>query len=119
MDVGRVITPLGCQQQLVGGAITGLGQALFEEMVFDNGVLVNPNLVDYVLPALGDMPDVITPITVEVPHKNGPFGAKGIGETSLIPVAPSIANAVDDAVGVRIKDLPVTAEKIFLGMLDK
>ena len=82
-------------------------------------MLVNPNLVDYVLPALGDMPDVITPITVEVPHKNGPFGAKGIGETSLIPVAPSIANAVDDAVDVRIKDLPVTAEKIFLGMLDK
>ena len=75
--------------------------------------------MDYVLPALGDMPDEITPIAVEVPHKNGPFGAKGIGETSLIPVAPSIANAVDEAVGVRIKDLPVTAEKIFLGMLDE
>ena len=119
VDVGRVITPLGCQQQLVGGAVTGIGQALFEQMVFDNGVLVNPNLVDYVLPALGDMPDVITPITVEAPHKNGPFGAKGIGETSLIPVAPSIANAVDAAVGVRVKDLPVTPEKIFLGMLDK
>lgn len=119
VDVGRVINPLGCQQQLVGGAVTGLGQALFEQMVFDNGVLVNPNLVDYVLPALGDMPDVIEPIPVEVPHKNGPFGAKGIGETSLIPVAPSIANAVDDAVGVRIKELPITAEKIFLGMLDR
>ena len=119
VDVGRVITPLGCRQQLVGGAVTGLGQALFEQMVFDNGVLVNPNLVDYVLPALGDMPDVITPIAVEAPHKNGPFGAKGIGETSLIPVAPSIANAVDAAVGVRVKDLPVTSEKIFLGMLDK
>jgi len=119
VDVGSVINPLGCQQQLVGGAITGLGQALFEQMVFDNGVLVNPNLVDYVLPALGDMPEAIEPIPVEVPHKNGPFGAKGIGETSLIPVAPSIANAVDNAVGVRIKELPITAEKIFLGMLDR
>ena len=119
VDVGKVINPLGCQQQIVGGAITGLGQALFEEMVFDNGVLVNPNLVDYVIPALGDMPDVIEPIPVEIPHKNGPFGAKGIGETSLIPVAPSIANAVDAAVGVRIKELPITAEKVFLGILDK
>jgi CO/xanthine dehydrogenase Mo-binding subunit len=116
VDVGKAINPLGCRQQLVGGAITGLGQALFEQMVFDNGQLVNPNLIDYVLPALGDMPDLIESIQVEAPHKDGPFGAKGIGETSLIPVAPAIANAVFDAVGVRIKELPVTAEKIFLAL---
>ncbi|MEE9551122.1 MAG: molybdopterin cofactor-binding domain-containing protein, partial [Candidatus Binatia bacterium] len=116
VDVGKAINPLGCKQQIVGAAITGLGQALFEEMVFDNGQLVNPNLVDYVIPALGDMPDVIESIPVEAPHKDGPFGAKGIGETSLIPVAPAIANAVFDAVGVRIKELPVTAEKIFLAL---
>lgn len=119
VDVGKVVSELGCRQQLAGGAITGLGQALFEQMVFDNGVLVNPNLIDYVLPALGDMPETIQTIAVEVPHQQGPFGAKGIGETSLIPVAPAIANAVDKAVGVRIKELPVTAEKIFFGLLDK
>ncbi|MFQ5850542.1 MAG: xanthine dehydrogenase family protein molybdopterin-binding subunit [Candidatus Binatia bacterium] len=116
VDVGKAISPLGCRQQLAGAAITGLGQALFEQMVFDNGQLVNPNFVDYVLPSLGDMPDVIESIPVEVPHKEGPFGAKGIGETALIPVAPAIANAVFDAVGVRIKQLPITAEKIFLAL---
>ncbi|MGH7775321.1 MAG: xanthine dehydrogenase family protein molybdopterin-binding subunit [Candidatus Binatia bacterium] len=116
VDVGKAINTLGCRQQLSGAAITGMGQALFEEMVFDNGQLINPNFVDYVLPSLGDMPDVIEPIIVEIPHKEGPFGAKGIGETALIPVAPAIANAVFDAVGVRIKDLPIKAEKIFLAL---
>ncbi len=116
VDVGKAISPLGCRQQLTGAAITGMGQALFEEIVFDSGQLINPNFVDYVLPSLGDMPDGIEPIIVEIPHKQGPFGAKGIGETALIPVAPAIANAVFDAVGVRIKDLPIKAEKIFLAL---
>jgi CO/xanthine dehydrogenase Mo-binding subunit len=62
------------------------------------------------------MPDVMESIPVEAPHKDGPFGAKGIGETSLIPVAPAIANAVFDAAGVRIKELPITSEKIFLAL---
>jgi CO/xanthine dehydrogenase Mo-binding subunit len=116
VDVGRAISPLGCRQQLAGAAITGIGQALFEEIAYDNGQLINPNLVDYVLPSLGDMPTVIDPIAVEVPDPNGPFGAKGIGESALIPVAPAIANAVYDAVGVRIKDLPIKAEKIYLAL---
>jgi len=116
VDVGKAISPLGCRQQLAGAAITGIGQALFEEIAFDNGQLINPNLVDYVLPAFGDMPAVIDPIAVETPDRNGPFGAKGIGESALIPVAPAIANAIYDAVGVRIKDLPIKAEKIYLAL---
>jgi CO/xanthine dehydrogenase Mo-binding subunit len=116
VDVGKALNPLGCRQQLAGAAITGIGQAMFEEIAYDNGQLINPNLVDYVLPSLGDMPSVIDPIAVEIPHKNGPFGAKGIGESALIPVAPAIANAIYDAVGVRIKDLPIKAEKIYLGL---
>ncbi|MDZ4347207.1 MAG: xanthine dehydrogenase family protein molybdopterin-binding subunit [Candidatus Binatia bacterium] len=116
VDVGKAISPLGCRQQLAGAAITGIGQALFEEIAYDNGQLINPNLVDYVLPALGDMPAVIDPIAVENPDRNGPFGAKGIGESGLIPVAPAIANAIYDAVGVRIKDLPIKAEKIYLAL---
>jgi len=116
VDVGKALNPLGCQQQLAGAAITGMGQAMFEEIAYDNGQLINPNLVDYVLPSLGDMPAVIDSIAVEVPDRNGPFGAKGIGESALIPVAPAIANAIYDAVGVRIRDLPIKAEKIFLAL---
>jgi CO/xanthine dehydrogenase Mo-binding subunit len=116
VDVGKAINPLGCRQQLSGAAITGIGQALFEEIAYDNGQLINPNLVDYVLPSLGDMPAIIDPICIEIPHKNGPFGAKGIGESALIPVAPAIANAIYDAVGVRIKDLPIKAEKVYLAL---
>lgn len=119
VDVGKAINPLGCRQQLAGAAITGIGQAMFEEIAYDNGQLINPNLVDYVLPSLGDMPSVIDPICVEVPDRNGPFGAKGIGESALIPVAPAIANAIYDAVGVRIKDLPIKAEKIYLALEDQ
>jgi CO/xanthine dehydrogenase Mo-binding subunit len=119
VDVGKAINPLGCRQQLAGAAITGIGQALFEEIAYDNGQLINPNFIDYVIPSLGDMPPVIDPISVEVPDPSGPFGAKGIGESALIPVAPAIANAVFDAVGVRIKDLPIKAEKIFLALRDK
>ena len=118
VDVGKALSPLGCQQQLAGAAITGMGQAMFEEIAYDNGQLINPNLVDYVLPSLGDMPTVIDSITVEVPDRNGPFGAKGIGESALIPVAPAIANAIFDAVGVRIRDLPIKAEKIFLALAE-
>jgi CO/xanthine dehydrogenase Mo-binding subunit len=119
VDVGKALNPLGCRQQLNGAAITGIGQAMFEEIVYDNGQLINPNLVDYVLPSLGDMPAVIDPICVEVPDRNGPFGAKGIGESALIPVAPAIANAIYDAVGVRIKDLPIKAEKIYFELEQK
>src|SRR6185436_5416291 len=115
-ETGKALNPLGCRQQLTSAAITGIGQAMFEEIAYDNGQLINPNLVDYVLPSLGDMPAVIDPICVETPDRNGPFGAKGIGESALIPVAPAIANAIYDAVGVRIKDLPIKAEKIYLGL---
>ena len=118
VDVGKTISPLGCRQQLAGAAITGIGQALFEEIAYDNGQLLNPNLVDYVLPSLGDMPHVIDPIAVEVPDPNGPFGAKGIGESALIPVAPAIANAIYDACGARIRDLPIKPEKIYLALED-
>ena len=119
VDVGKALNPLGCRQQLNGAAITGMGQAMFEEIAYDNGQLINPNLVDYVLPSLGDMPITIDSIAVEVPDRNGPYGAKGIGESALIPVAPAIANAIYDAVGVRVKDLPLKAEKIFFALTEE
>jgi CO/xanthine dehydrogenase Mo-binding subunit len=117
--VGKTISPLGCRQQLAGAAITGIGQALFEEIAYENGQVINPNFIDYVLPSLGDMPAVIDSIAVEVPDSNGPYGAKGIGESALIPVAPAIANAVFDACGARIKDLPIKPEKVFLALQER
>src|SRR5258705_4588957 len=72
VDVGKAISVLGCRQQLAGAAITGMGQALFEELVYDNGQLINPNFIDYIIPSLGDMPQKIESIIVEVPHKDWP-----------------------------------------------
>ncbi|MBO0826781.1 MAG: molybdopterin-dependent oxidoreductase [Streptosporangiales bacterium] len=111
-DVGRAINPTLVEQQLTGAALMGLGQALFDELVLDEGRLANANLLQYQLPALSDVPDELTPIIVESPHRTGPFGAKGVGETALIPLAPAIANAVRDATGIRISRLPLTPERV-------
>ena len=118
-DVGKAINPLACKQQLEGASITGIGQALLEQMVYQDGLLINPNFLDYNLPRFLDMPEEIIPILVERPHPEGPYGAKGIGETALIPVAPAIANAIEDAVGVRVSELPITPEKVFQGLQKK
>lgn len=111
-DVGRAINPFLVEQQLAGAAITGIGHALFDELVFDQGQLVNGTLLDYQLPSVSDMPDKLTPIVVESPHRTGPFGAKGVGETGILPVAPAIANALRDAVGIRVTQLPLTPERV-------
>jgi len=90
-----------------------LGLTLFEEMVFDQGELINGSLLDYQIASIKDMPQSFRPIVVEVPHESGPFGAKGAGETGALTVAPAIANAIASLTGVRIKDLPISAEKLF------
>ena len=103
---------LSCQQQLRGAAITGLGQALLEELAYQDGLVINPNLMDYNLPRFLDVPEEIRTILVEHPNPHGPYGSKGVGETSVIPFSSAVANAIEDAIGVRIKDLPITAEKV-------
>ena len=118
-DTGTSINPRHCEQQLLGAALTHLGLTLFEEMVFDEGQLVNGSLLDYQIASFNDMPESVRPIVVQVPHEDGPFGAKGAGETGALTVAPAIANAIEDAVGVRICDLPITAEKILRALTDK
>lgn len=115
-DVGRAINPRLVEQQLCGAAIMGMGIALFEEMVFDHGQITNGTLLDYQLPSIQDMPDKLTPIIIESPHRTGPFGAKGVGETGLLTIAPAIANAIRDAVGVRVTGLPLSPEKVFHAM---
>ena len=118
-DVGKALNPLACEQQLRGAAIMGIGQALLEELVYQEGLLINPNLLDYNVPRFLDVPEEIIPILVERPHPEGPYGAKGVGETAIIPAAPAIANAIEAAVGVRIKDLPITPEKILRALQKK
>lgn len=118
-DVGRAINPALVEQQLSGAAIMGIGHALFDQMVFDEGQIVNGTLLDYQLPSIKDMPDKLTAIVVESPHRTGPFGAKGVGETAIIPLAPAIANAVRDATGVRLTQLPLTPERILTAMTEE
>lgn len=96
----------------------GLGYGLYEELVLEKGRLLNPNFADYALPTALDMPPVDT-LIVETVDPEGPFGAKGMAEPANNPTAPAIANAVYDAVGVRIKDLPITAEKVLKALKEK
>ncbi|MDT7611450.1 MAG: hypothetical protein QOG96_5953, partial [Pseudonocardiales bacterium] len=118
-DVGRAINPTLVEQQLTGAAIMGIGHALFDQLVFDEGQIVNGTLLDYQLPSVLDLPDKITPIIVESPHRTGPYGAKGVGETTIIPLAPAIANAVRDAIGIRFPRLPLTPERILTALADQ
>jgi CO/xanthine dehydrogenase Mo-binding subunit len=101
--------------QIEGGAVMGFGWALTENYQFENGRILNPNLHDYKIFSIKDIPD-ITPILVETHDPNGPFGAKGLGECAMVPTAPAILNAIYDATGVRIYDLPATSEKVFNGL---
>jgi CO/xanthine dehydrogenase Mo-binding subunit len=118
-DTGTAINPRHCEQQLLGAAVMHLGLTLFEEMIFDEGQLVNGSLLDYQVASFKDLPDLLRAIIVEVPHETGPFGAKGAGETGALTVAPAVANAIEDAVGVRIRDLPITPEKILRALAEK
>jgi CO/xanthine dehydrogenase Mo-binding subunit len=81
-------------------------------MLFEDGQLINGTFLDYQLPSMLDLPDELIAIVVEEPHQNGPFGAKGVGETGILTTAPAIANAVADATGARLRSLPLTAERV-------
>jgi len=110
-DVGQAINPDAVEGQIEGGTSQGHGYALSEELIYKEGKLVTPSFSEYLIPTAMDMPRVQS-IILESRSGVGPFGAKGIGEPSLTPVAPAIANAVADAIGVRIPDLPITPEKV-------
>ena len=117
-DVGKAINPQLVQAQMEGGVSMGLGYALSEEIVVEKGRIVNPSLATYLIPTAGDTPEIET-ITVEDPYPNGPFGAKGVGEPGALPTAAAVANAVYDAVGVRITQLPITAERVWKALQEK
>ena len=115
-DVGRAINPAEVEGQIHGGVVQGIGWALFEGMIYDEaGQLLTSTLMDYALPHSQDVP-AITPLLVEVPSAFGPFGAKGVGEPPVVPVAAAIANAIRDAVGVRMTQIPMTPELVFASL---
>jgi CO/xanthine dehydrogenase Mo-binding subunit len=114
-DVGKAINPNGCIGQIEGALAQGLGTALFEEMPLENGAILNPNLLEYKIPCSKDMPPLV-PMVVEEAHPEGPYGAKGVGEPGLAPTAAAIANAVYDAIGIQIKTIPFTPDRV-LGAL--
>ena len=116
-DAGHAINPIGVEGQMQGGAVQSLGIALTEQLMFDdNGRLTNPSLLDYRKLTAADLPNIET-IIVEVPAPAGPFGARGVGEPPIVPAPAAIANAVEDAMGVRITQLPLTPERIVLESL--
>jgi CO/xanthine dehydrogenase Mo-binding subunit len=113
VDVGKAIHPKQCDLQNEGSALAGLGSALFEEMRFDNGQPINASFLDYLLPSLLDHPVEFKSVLVETPHPDGPFGAKGMGEAALPPMAAAIGNAIANALsGLRLRELPIKPDKI-------
>jgi carbon-monoxide dehydrogenase large subunit len=115
-DCGRIINPLLAEGQIHGGIAQGVGQALFEEVLFDSdGNPRTASLVDYAIPSIGEIPNVVTE-TTETPSPNNPLGAKGVGESGTIGSTPAVQNAVVDAVahlGVRQIDMPLTPERVW------
>jgi CO/xanthine dehydrogenase Mo-binding subunit len=115
-DAGHPINPKIVKSQLSGAAIMQLGFTLLEKMEFESGQVTNASLADYKIPGLLDLPLQITSEAVDAEQGGGPFGAKGVGETGTFGVSPAIANAIDDAVGVRLTSLPITAEALYRAM---
>jgi CO/xanthine dehydrogenase Mo-binding subunit len=116
-DVGRAINPAAVIGQIVGGSAQGIGQALMEDLIVDQGVIQTPSMSEYLIPTAKDLPRTTT-IILESGTGVGPFGAKGIGEPALTPAAPAVANAVANAIGARVFELPLTPERV-LAALDR
>jgi CO/xanthine dehydrogenase Mo-binding subunit len=117
VDVGKAIHPKQCALQNEGSMLSGVGSALFEEMLYDNGQPINSNFLEYMLPSMEDHPLEFHSVLVETPHPEGPFGAKGMGEAALPAVAPAVGNAIANALGgLRIRDLPIKPDKIIAGL---
>ncbi len=117
-DVGKAINPQLVAGQIEGGTVQGMGYALTEEIVMKNGTIQNPNFSTYIIPTIKEAP-AIDPIIVEAPYPNGPNGAKGFAEQPLMGIAPAIANAVADAIGVRIRELPLKPERVWQALEEK
>ena len=111
-DVGRAIHPSYVEGQMQGGVAQGVGWALSEEYIYDkDGRLENPGFLDYRVPVASDMPMIDT-VLIEVPNPRHPFGARGCGEVPIIPPMAAVANAIADAIGIRLRDLPMSPPRL-------
>jgi CO/xanthine dehydrogenase Mo-binding subunit len=117
-DVGRAVNPQGVEGQIEGGIVQALGQALMEDYKLQDGRTSTSGFAKYILPTALDVPRVNS-IIIEDPDPIGPLGVKGVGEPAMVPTIPAIMNAIYDAVGVRITDLPATPEKVLMAIRDK
>lgn len=117
-DMGKAINPQLTRGQIEGGIVQGIGCALLEQLIMKDGKILNPSFVDYKIPAVRDVPEIVSHI-IEVPEDTGAFGARGVGEATMVPTAPAIANAVYNALGVRVTSLPLTPEKVLNALKDK
>ncbi|MBM3242497.1 xanthine dehydrogenase family protein molybdopterin-binding subunit [Candidatus Poribacteria bacterium] len=114
-DVGFAINPMSVEGQIQGGISQGLGWGIMEGLIFDNGIVLNDSILDYKIPTAMDVPELV-PVILEVPSVDGPYGLKGAGEPSMVATPAVLANAIYNAVGVRIKEIPITQRKILIGL---
>jgi CO/xanthine dehydrogenase Mo-binding subunit len=118
-DIGTPINPKICESQISGAAMMQLGFTMFEKMQFDGGQVTNASLADYKIPGIHDLPAIMETEMIEAYQHNGPFGGKGVGEVATFCVSPAIGNAIDDAVGVRLTELPLTPEAVLRALRAK
>ena len=118
-DVGKVLNPQTLKGQTYGALAQGLGYALTEEVLTHEGRMLNPGFRDYKIPTACEMGCPIELEFVETNDSFGPFGAKGVGEAGMVPTAPAIANAIHDAIGVRVRDLPITPERVLAALKNR
>ncbi len=119
VDCGRPVNPKIVETQISGGTVMQLGFTMFEKMHFDAGQVTNASLADYKIPGILDVPAAMESEAVSAHQSNGPFGAKGVGETATFCVSPAIANAIYDACGVRLTELPLNAEAVLRALREK
>ena len=119
VDCGTLVNPRIVETQISGAAMMQLGFTLFEKIHLDNGQITNASLADYKIPGIADVPPVMINEAIDAFQSNAPFGAKGVGESATMPLSPAIANALDDAIGVRLTELPLTPEAVFRALREK
>lgn len=122
LDVRKAINPKLVEGQIEGGIMMGIGHALYERMILEGGKVLNANFRDYKVPTSEEVPtiDNMVPIIVETrPHKDGPYGAKGVGEAVTITPVPAIANAIYNAIGIRFMEHPITSERVLTALRDR
>ncbi len=115
-DVGRAINPVSVEGQIQGGVVQGLGYGQMEELLWEDGRLINPSMMDYKIPGILDAPAMIHPIILESPAPGGPWGAKGVGEIGLVGAAPALINAIAHACGARVDRIPATPERVLAAL---